>query len=752
MGIRRYRRFAPFTLGLICALAALGCVWFLMRLATEPARPRLATAEPPPDLAPFRDTFLQGIVELEAGDGASASASLSSFTLAPRAVEEYRLYYLANALQLDGQTDEARRALAGMWRRSPRMAYRADAGFNLAALYEQSGNWANSADILNRLAAGAVEDTVSAAARVGYARQRVRSGDPFAALVALQQVVYEHPVSAQASIAAAAAGTLRGSGPLTPADLTPRERIVRAEKLIDARRPEIALRELEAIGGDVSAERLRFTRGRALAAQGKLEDSNAELTPLHGSQYRWAIPALELSASNHRRLADAIQVEKTRTERIRQRAGTRVVTRRGKRVREATYRTVSRQVKYTDAEALAKRKKQHELLAERLDDLLSLPIGDEARVRVLSQRVSLAETMEDTARMRRLIPELTALDPRQDPGLQKFWDEAWKAYLARDLRGAEQQFDFIRRTYRNPSIQRQATYWRARTLGLAGRNEEAESAYRELTDTPFRDIYVLFAEERGAPKIARRHSFDDAPDWHEMVRENLPMELQLAYELAELGALRDARVEIRANSAPTRARWQDAILGQIHYLEGSRRVGAIYLRRAFPELSTAGQLSVPRQFLRMYYPLQYADTIRAEAAERSLDPFLVMALIHQESGYDPLARSHVDALGLMQLMPATAAEIGRKLSIPFAEQRRTDPELNIRMGVFYLKQLISMAGGDWRSALAAYNGGIGNVWKWQKQNPRRPIDEFIESIPFSETKSYVKRITLIRSTYEQFHR
>ena len=102
-------------------------------------------------------------------------------------------------------------------------------------------------------------------------------------------------------------------------------------------------------------------------------------------------------------------------------------------------------------------------------------------------------------------------------------------------------------------------------------------------------------------------------------------------------------------------------------------------------------------------------------------------------------------------MPATGRELGRKLRKPFAEQRLTDSDLNIELGTFYLRQLIGWVGGSTEKALAAYNGGIGNVRKWEKQYRGRAPDEFIESIPFSETRGYVKRITLMRSTYAQLH-
>lgn len=750
--LRTLRGKAPLILGSIFILAAVGAIWLISR-SEPPAEPtlRVVSSEPPPDLAPYRKVFLQGLQALENGDGAAAVAALDSFSFAPRAVEEYRLYYLANANQLLGEQDRARRLLATLWRRSPRMVFRADAGFNLAQLYDAAGDWQAAAEILAHLSVAAEDDTVAAAARIGYAKQRIRAGDPFASLSALRRVVIESPAAPQVAVASVAAGSLTGTNRLQLADLAPRDRLQRVEKLIAAGKPDVALRELEAISGDAPVEHLRLARGRALNRLRRYEDSSAELEPLFGSRYRWAIPALEIAADNHRRLADSIQVEGVRSEKVRERAGTRLVKRKGKKVRVPNYRTVTRQVKFVDAEAREKRNRQEQLLAERLEDLLSLPLTDEARIRTLVQRIELADRNDNMKVVREKLPELTALDPRQDPALQKFWDSAWAAFAARRLDEAESTFDFIRRTYRNPGIQRQATYWYARTLDLRGKEEEAQTVLRSLVQVPFRDLYSMFAEERGIEPPKRNASFEDAPDWHELVLEELPVEMQLAYELTELGAYRDARLEIRVNSAPVNSRWQDALTGQILYYGGSSQAGAVYLRRAFPELSTAEQLKVPRQFLQLYYPLEHRETIEREAKQRDLDPFLVMALIHQESGYDPEARSHVGATGLMQLMPATAAEIGRKLKIPFAEQRRTDPETNIRMGVYYLRQLIGMVGGDWRLALAAYNGGIGNVWKWQKQRGGRAIDEFIESIPFGETRGYVKRITLIRSTYEQLY-
>lgn len=101
----------------------------------------------------------------------------------------------------------------------------------------------------------------------------------------------------------------------------------------------------------------------------------------------------------------------------------------------------------------------------------------------------------------------------------------------------------------------------------------------------------------------------------------------------------------------------------------------------------------------------------------------------------------------MQIMPATGRELGRRIYGIFSESRLTNPQVNIELGTYYLRQLINMFGGSEPLAVAAYNGGMGNVRKW-RQNNRRPMDEFVESIPYSETRNYVKRVIMLKSTYK----
>lgn len=230
----------------------------------------------------------------------------------------------------------------------------------------------------------------------------------------------------------------------------------------------------------------------------------------------------------------------------------------------------------------------------------------------------------------------------------------------------------------------------------------------------------------------------------------MPKELRLAYELNGLGAARDARGEIQKNANTSNRKYADAILADLHYAEGSLDLGNRYVRRAWPELATVEQDSVPAHFIKLYFPVKYEAKIRAEASKRGLDPYLVMGLIRQESAFNPNARSVVGASGLMQIMPATGRELGQKLLTVFSDKRLTDPEVNITLGTYYLKQLINLLNGEVELAVAGYNGGPYRIKRWREANRRQPLDEFLEGMPLSETRNYVKRVTLLHASYARF--
>jgi soluble lytic murein transglycosylase len=434
----------------------------------------------------------------------------------------------------------------------------------------------------------------------------------------------------------------------------------------------------------------------------------------------------------------------------RQKVGTRKVKKGKKLIAKPKYANVKKNIQLIDLAKKAKKEEYDRLATERLKDLLQIKTAaPDVRLEALNELAGIAEQKNQDDYLQQLVPEIVKIEPFQDPGLQHFWDNAWAAYARGDYSGAKTLFRFIADTYGNPNVKRQSDYWYARTVEHLGAKAEASAIYMRLAASPYEDLYATYAEAHGA----KWHMPPDnplktnRPDWSDIAEKSMPQELRLAYELTALTDMRDAVAEIRQNANRDNAMYANALLADYYNTAGSLEPMYRTLRLAFPQLATVEQDSVPPYFLRLYYPIHYEDAIKKNASRNGLDPYLVMALILQESYFNPHAKSPAGALGLMQLMPATGQELGRQLHGMFSVNRLTEPVTNIEIGTLHLKQLFALFGGETRLVIASYNAGQGNVAKWRRAAPHKPMDEFLESMPFAETRNYVKRVTLLRSSY-----
>jgi soluble lytic murein transglycosylase len=140
------------------------------------------------------------------------------------------------------------------------------------------------------------------------------------------------------------------------------------------------------------------------------------------------------------------------------------------------------------------------------------------------------------------------------------------------------------------------------------------------------------------------------------------------------------------------------------------------------------------------FPAPYGDPVRAvERAER-LPAGLLWAVMRQESGFDPDAVSPARAIGLMQLLPETARVIAEELSLPLDDGRLTSPPYAIRVGARHLRKLLDQFHGAVPLAVAAYNAGAEPIERWLSRAPGMQLDDFVERIPFKETRDYVARV------------
>ncbi len=152
------------------------------------------------------------------------------------------------------------------------------------------------------------------------------------------------------------------------------------------------------------------------------------------------------------------------------------------------------------------------------------------------------------------------------------------------------------------------------------------------------------------------------------------------------------------------------------------------------------------------YPISYEDTIKKYSEEYGLDPFLVAAMICIESGYDKDAISSAGARGLMQIMPETAEWASNKMGLEdFNIDKLFIPEINIKIGTWYLNTLFKEFDNNIELVLAAYNGGIGNVTKWLGDINYSNDGKTLEHIPFKETREYVEKVLNRKNEYLDVH-
>ena len=159
-----------------------------------------------------------------------------------------------------------------------------------------------------------------------------------------------------------------------------------------------------------------------------------------------------------------------------------------------------------------------------------------------------------------------------------------------------------------------------------------------------------------------------------------------------------------------------------------------------------------RWYLKRVYPIHYKDIITQYSLENDVDPFLVTAVIRVESRFRPEAVSPKGARGLMQVMPDTGKWIAAELRMrEYDLEMLSDPSTNLKLGTWYLAFLRQEYGGDLVLTLAAYNAGRGNVSKWVKEDGWAGGED-IDSIPFPETREYVKKVLRLYDKYREVYR
>jgi soluble lytic murein transglycosylase len=160
----------------------------------------------------------------------------------------------------------------------------------------------------------------------------------------------------------------------------------------------------------------------------------------------------------------------------------------------------------------------------------------------------------------------------------------------------------------------------------------------------------------------------------------------------------------------------------------------------------------PPAFWELLFPLPYQKDLVRDARQQNLDPYIVAALIRQESEFNPQALSAKHAYGLTQVEPATGRSLARRAGVRrFSNRSLFQPATNLKLGTYYLRALLDQWGGQWEQTLASYNAGKSRVNDWITWNTYREPAEFVESIPFTETREYVEAVLRNAAVYRQLY-
>ena len=206
--------------------------------------------------------------------------------------------------------------------------------------------------------------------------------------------------------------------------------------------------------------------------------------------------------------------------------------------------------------------------------------------------------------------------------------------------------------------------------------------------------------------------------------------------------------DVTAPSSPT----VQATRSWIFWRQGQLRPAITAMKRAYPEYVTETGDSLPDAVWQILFPIQFTDLLTMNAGAAGVDPALVAAVIQQESTFDPGAVSAVGAHGLMQLMPPTGRALARAAGIKkLAVTQLHDPALGLKLGSVYLREMIDRFGGKIERAVAAYNAGPHRVAVWNLARPGMTAEEFVDSIPFSETRLYVMTVLASQEQYRRIY-
>jgi soluble lytic murein transglycosylase len=341
------------------------------------------------------------------------------------------------------------------------------------------------------------------------------------------------------------------------------------------------------------------------------------------------------------------------------------------------------------------------------------------------------------------------------------WRTAWMNYRLRNYVEAARLMDEQIERYPEGIEVPTALYWRGRILEDEEHNfAQAANYYRVLSNTYTNYYYAGLARQRLDVLGARGGAATPAPALASVLKREVP---ELTGELPEndphlikakllANAALNEYIGPEIQASPTSDQWGALAQAEIYVSYGEYTRALQSMKRSGISFFALPRTEVPVVYWHLLFPQPYWSDLVANAQRNGLDPYLVASLIRQESEFNAGAVSHANAYGLMQLLPSVGKSMAKKEGIKhFGTTELLNPSVNLQLGTRNLKMVMDRFGGQAEYALAAYNAGDVPVRQWMSSGDYKDIPEFVESIPYTETREYVQAILRNREMYRALY-
>jgi soluble lytic murein transglycosylase len=652
-----------------------------------------------------------GLVRLEQRDPAQAIRELRAAQARLPMVADHLALPLAEALSGSKEHDAALRALEAVWKMEPASPLRGRAAMLAARTYLQKDSATQAVEALDRYAS----DLPQPQGLLLAARALEAKGDGAAAAGAYQRVYFGYPTASEAAEAASALDRLRMAlGAAYPPE-TAQAMLERVQKLTQARDYRRARSELQAMAAGPEGAPAGADRDAARVRLGAVDYQRRETAAAYGYLRSLEVPTPDAGA-------------------------------------ERLYYLV----------ACARRLNNEQAIGQYQAELARRYPGSRWRMEALIAEANHHLLDNHAAGYVPLYRACSESFPNDAQAPYCHWKVVWSEYLQRGGAAAALLREHLTR-FPGSEKAGAALYFLGRLAEEANQRPAARAWYAEAAARFPNGYYGLLAREKLGPETAPaaevREFLSRVPfpvrearpgfEPTQATRRRIERARLLASAALDDWAVTELRYGARNGAQPHVAALE---LARMTARNGAQDQAIRHIKALVPGYLFLPIDAAPLEFWKLAFPLGFRAELEKYCRQRSLDPFLFAALVRQESEFSPKAVSRAKAYGLAQVLPSTGRQLARKLGVRrFTASMLFLPDVNLNLGTYMFRSLVDQYGGRLEPALAAYNAGKSRADAWLHWGEFREPSEFVETIPFTETRNYVQIVLRNADMYRRLY-